>query len=135
AASKDSDPKMRESTARCLGLIGSDAAVLRLIDMADDKQIEETVWIALGYSKSPKAIPKLEEELASQTEEPARGRSLITLAECGDRSHLKQLLDMMKTTKLKGHIYGANQVFESIAQKRFNKDTVKIEKWLSEQGP
>jgi len=42
---------------------------------------------------------------------------------------------MMKTTKLKGHIYHANQVFEKIAQRRFNKDTAKIESWLGEQKP
>ncbi|MCK5920844.1 MAG: HEAT repeat domain-containing protein, partial [Methylococcales bacterium] len=62
-ASKDPDSQMRESAYRCLGHIGSAEAVERLIVMADDDDIEDTIWIALSYAGSPKAIPKLEEEL------------------------------------------------------------------------
>ncbi|MEO0416446.1 MAG: HEAT repeat domain-containing protein, partial [Verrucomicrobiota bacterium] len=105
-------------------------AVERLIVMADDDVIEETVWIALSYSRSPRAIPKLEEELASHDDQRSRGSLLIALAECGDMSRLEELLEMMKTTTLEGHVYHANQVFETIAGTRFNKDTAKIEVWL-----
>lgn len=132
-ASKDADPQMRESVARCLGSIGTDDAVSRLIEMADDDKIEETVWIALSYSKSSKAIPKLVEELESHSTLKHRGRLLIALAECGDKTRLNQLLDVMKTTTYPGHIYGANEAFEKVAGKRFYKNTDKIEKWLMEE--
>ncbi len=135
AASHDSDPEMRESVARCLGHIGSDAAVDRLIEMADDDEIEDTVWIGLSYAGDSKAVPKLEEELASHDSERARGRILITLAECGDRTRLWELLDLMKTSSLPGHVYHANQAFEEIAGKRFGKDPAKIELWLRTTYP
>jgi len=131
-ASHDTDPKMRESVARCLGLIGADEAVDRLIEMADDNEIEDTVWIALGYSESPKAVPKLEEEFNAHSDDRSRGRLLIALAECGDTTRLRELLEIMKTTKLEGHIYHGNQVFEKIAGRKFYKDTNKIEAWLED---
>lgn len=135
AASRDHDAQMRESVARCLGHIGGDKAVERLLEMADDDEIEDTIWIALSYTRSAKAIPKLEEELASHSDSRSRGRLLITLAECGDMSRLDELLEMMKTSKLNGHIYLANQAFEQIAGRRFNKDTAKIEAWLKTRKP
>ncbi|WP_411845568.1 HEAT repeat domain-containing protein [Roseibacillus persicicus] len=129
-ASKDEDSQMRESVARCLGLIGTEDAVARLIEMADDDEVEDTVWIALGYSGSPKAIPKLKEELADHLDSRSRGRILISLAECGETAHLDDLLAVMKTSKLQGHVYHANQAFEKMAGRRFGKDTAKIEAWI-----
>ncbi|MCX6855295.1 MAG: HEAT repeat domain-containing protein [Verrucomicrobia bacterium] len=133
-ASRDTDPKMRESASRCLGQIATDEAVNRLIEMTSDDQIKETIWIALSYAANPRAIPTLQAELASHADSRSRGRLLITLAECGDASPLSALLEYMKASNLDGHIYHANLVFEKLAGKRFNKDTKKIEEWLRERN-
>lgn len=133
-ASRDSDSKMRESAARCLGQIATDEAVTRLIEMTSDDEIEEGIWIALSYAASPRAIPVLQAELSSHSDPRSRGRLLMTLVECGDTSHLEDLLEYMKTSSLPGHIYHANLVFEKIAGRRFNKDTNKIEDWLRERN-
>ena len=98
-------------------------------------EIEDTVWIALSYAGSPRAIPILEAELASHTSMRHRGRLLIALPKCGDHTRLMQLLELMKATDLEGHIYGANKVFEEIAGQKFSEDTTKIELWLQTYKP
>jgi HEAT repeat protein len=134
AASRDTDSKMRESAARCLGQIATDEAVTRLIEMTSDEEIEEGIWIALSYAASSRAIPVLQAELSSRSDPRSRGRLLMTLVECGDTSQLPDLLEYMKTSSLPGHIYHANLVFEKLAGRRFNKDTKKIEEWLRERN-
>ena len=134
AASRDTDSKMRESAARCLGQIATDEAVTRLIEMTSDEENEEGIWIALSYAASSRAIPVLQAELSSRSDPRSRGQLLMTLVEYGDTSQLPDLLEYMKTSCLPGHIYHANLVFEKLAGRRFNKDTKKIEEWLRERN-
>ncbi|MGJ8639659.1 MAG: HEAT repeat domain-containing protein [Opitutaceae bacterium] len=129
-ASNDADPQMRDAVARCLGAIGSDEAVERLIEMADDDEIEEAVWIALGDAKNSKAIPKLEEELASHLSQRARSQLLITLADCGDRTRLYDLVEVMENSDFQGHVHSANRIFEEIAGRKFYKVPYGVRAWL-----
>ena len=130
-ASYQDDPKYRSSLIRVLGSIGGDLAVARLVELAvagDD--LEGNLWTAISFSQDPRFIPILEEKLKENLTERERGNVLITLAEIGGRGQLRELLEYMKKTELRGHFYRSNRAFEDIADKQFNKDVSQIESWL-----
>lgn len=83
AAAADSDVKMRESVARCLGKIGSDAAVEQLIVMMKDEEVFDAVLIGLYYAKQPAATAKLKEVLEAGTTESNTRRIKRWLRESG----------------------------------------------------
>lgn len=134
-ASYDADPKMRKSAAFCLSNIGAEAAVDRLIAMADDDEIEKTIWSCLGTAANPKAIPKLEEELASHSSNISKILLLKSLIACGDRTRLDQLFELMKTTENRDFVHLINLTFEKLAKRQFHDNPDEIEEWLKTYQP
>jgi hypothetical protein len=134
-ASYDADPNMRKSVAFCLGDIATEAAVDRLIEMADDEEIGRMVWSRLGTAANPKAIPKLEEKLASHPNDTSKFFLLRSLIACGDRTRLDQLLELMKTMKNRDLVHSINLTFEKLAKRQFHDNPNEIEEWLKTYQP
>jgi HEAT repeat protein len=105
------DSDVRQSAAKGLGEIGSDAAIPRLIqalEQDENSDVRGSIATALGKIGSEAVIPSLFQTLANRDEEfGVRLNAAIALGQVGNKTVILALLEILFTDSLEGWMSAA----------------------------
>ena len=128
--------RSRGACARCLGEIGGEQAIAVLLQLLDEGQELEDVFIGLATAGDKKVIKPMRAWLSPEKklEENTRKRLIICLGELGDEGVIPDLIELLRPSASPGHRYGANEALQVIAGVDFGENRQAAADWYKKKA-